>query len=383
MRLRYTKTLGALLAVAFVTGCATESSSTSVDVNEFNNQKQVIESQQYTITDLERRIQQQERELAAARATSTERSAGMASASSMSSELFPPDAKPGRCYARILTPAVFRTSEETVLAKEASQRIEVVPAEFETVTERVLVKEASTRLEIVPATYRTVTERVLVKPESVRFEEVPATYREESERVLVTPARTEWKRGPANSFSASGSVLDSRTTDTGEIMCLVEIPAVYKTVTRRVLATPATTREVAIPAEYRTVEKQVVAQPATTREVVIPAVYDTVEVTRQVRPASERRIDIPAEYTTVTRREKVSEEILDWREVVCEVNLDRANVSTLQTELKDAGYYRGPVDGIIGPMTLSAANSYASSKGLPVGTNYIAVETIKSLGLVF
>ena len=45
-------------------------------------------------------------------------------------------------------------------------------------------------------------------------------------------------------------------------MCLVEVPATYKTVTKTVLKTPATTRKVETPAEYTTVRKQVMKTPA-------------------------------------------------------------------------------------------------------------------------
>jgi len=41
-------------------------------------------------------------------------------------------------------------------------------------------------------------------------------------------------------------------------MCLVEIPATYKTISKQVLKTPASTRSRDIPAEYRTVQKRVV-----------------------------------------------------------------------------------------------------------------------------
>ena len=40
---------------------------------------------------------------------------------------------------------------------------------------------------------------------------------------------------------------------TGEIMCLVEVPATYKTISKEVLVSPATTRTVEIPAVYKTV----------------------------------------------------------------------------------------------------------------------------------
>ncbi len=366
-----------LAGAALLSACAastTETESVSTD-----SSQEIINTQRSTIGDLQRQLELRDRELRDARAASN----ATPMPASSNNELFPPNALPGHCYARILTPAVYTTSNETVLARGASERVEIIPATYETVTERVLIKEASTRLEVIPARYETVTERVLVEPEKTKIVEVPATYRNESEQVLVTPARTEWKRGPAASFANSSAVLDSRTTDTGEIMCLVDVPAVYKTVTRRVVDTPAGTREITEPAVYKTVEKRVLAQPATTREVVVPAEYGTVEVTRVVRPATERRVEIPAEYTTVTKREKVSEESLDWREVVCDVNLNRDNVSDLQAALREAGYYKGPVDGVIGPMTLGAANGYAKANGLPTGSNYIAINTTKALGLKF
>lgn len=294
--------------------------------------------------------------------------------------LFPSNPVPGQCYARVLTPATYNMASERVLVKEASESVEITPAQFETVTERVLVKEASTRIEFVPATYETVSEQVLVRQASTRIEQVPATYRTVTEQVLVTPARTEWKRGPASSFA---SVLDSRSTDTGEIMCLVEVPAVYETVTRQVVDRAATTREIVVPAEYRTITREVVATPATTREVNVPAEYSTVEVAQEVRPAQERRVAIPAEYSTVTQREKVTDEQLEWRQVVCEVNLTAGNVTALQRALQSKGNYAGPIDGILGPMTLSGANSYARAQGLPVGTNYIANEVVENLGLEF
>jgi hypothetical protein len=164
-------------------------------------------------------------------------------------------------------------------------------------------------------------------------------------------------------------------------MCLVEVPATYKTVEKRVLVTPARTNTIEIPAEYKTVTKTVVKQPATTREVMIPAKYDTVTVTKLAAPASEKRISIPAEYQTVTRTNKATEESMEWRQVMCEVNMTRDNVRALQQELADRGYYKIGVDGIIGSQTLSAARRYALDKNLPAGSNYIPIEVIKSLNL--
>ena len=102
----------------------------------------------------------------------------------------PPNAKPGECYARVLIPAVYERTTETVLKKEASERIEVVPARFEWVEERVLVKEASKKIEVVPPKYKLVEEKVMVTPASSRLEEVPAKYEWTEEKLLVKPAQT-------------------------------------------------------------------------------------------------------------------------------------------------------------------------------------------------
>ncbi len=89
--------------------------------------------------------------------------------------------------------------------------------------------------------------------------EVPAVYNTVTERVLDQPARTEWKRGTGigsgKGVSYGGAaatverfgdlkVIETRVEDTGEVMCLVEIPASYKTIEKQMLVTPASTRVV-------------------------------------------------------------------------------------------------------------------------------------------
>ncbi len=276
--------------------------------------------------------------------------------SSASGDLYPPNARPGECYARML-----------------------IPGESRTVTEKVLKKEASERVEIVPATYKTVTKRVLVKPETTKLVSVPAKYGTKTERIQISEATTVWKKGAgtmaagAGAGAAGGSsaaaivdrfgnqkIIGSRVTDTGELMCLVEVPA-----------------------QYRTVTKTVLVSPASTKTVTSPAVYKTVEVTELVTAAQEKRIAIPEEYGTVTRTEQVRGEQLTWVPVLCQVNMTTGNVSTLQSALKKNGCYTCNVDGVMGPCTFRGAQCYAKKKGLPYGTNFVTVETIRALGLKF
>ena len=293
-------------------------------------------------------------------------------------DLFPPNPVPGHCYARVLLPATYDVSEEKLLIKEAEQAIEIDEAKYEWGEELVLVKEASTRIETIPAEYETVTERVLVKPAGRELVTIPAKYEITTERVLDKPAHTVWKRSSGPIDNALKTTYDERT---GEVMCLVEVPATYRTIEKRTLIAPASSKEVITPAQYKTVKKRVLKTPAQTREIHIPAEYKTIKVQKLVQPARERRVKIPAQYETVTKRTKVSDELLVWREVLCEINMTDSVIRSIQEQLGQSGDYDGRVDGLFGPKTLRAVNSYAKARNLPVGINYIAIDTAKALGV--
>ncbi len=358
------------LAAAVASGC-TGMQSTGDESAEIAKYRQELAARDARVASLEDELRKQRSAAETARLAA-------ADAAAPASDLFPPDPRPGNCYARVLIPAQYETTNEKVLVRGASERVEVAPPVYEWVTERVLIEEESRELEVVPAQYEWTEERVLVKPAATKLVEVPARYETVTEKVLDKPAHTVWKRSRSPIAGALKTTVDQST---GEVMCLVEVPATYKTVSKTVQVEPATTREVEIPAEYKTVKRRVVSRPAQTREVVIPAKYETVTVQKLVKPAQEKRIQIPEEWDTITKTSKVRDDRLVWRDVVCEVNMTRGLAESLQQELRKSGHYNGPLDGVFGPQTLAAVNDYAESKGLPVGDGYIPVETIKALGL--
>ena len=384
-RLSYNK-FGGVLAAALLTiaGCSTDGGNESVVVAEANggcDSCSLLGDREARIRSLENELSSRDSTIVALRSQldSGSSATSTAVASAGAGGLFPPNAKAGECYARILLPETYSTSQERVLVKEASERFDVIPASYENTTERVLVKEESTRLEVVPAEYEMVTETVTVRPASTRIIEVPATYKTINEQVLDKPATTVWKKGSASSYGTAA--LSETVNATGELMCLVEVPATYKTVSRQIIDTPATTREVTEPAVTKTVERRVVSRPASTREVTIPAVYDEVTVTKLVTPASQRQIEIPAEYRTVTKRELVSAAKMEWQTVMCDINATPSNIRALQTALQEKGYNVGGVDGRLGPTTFKAVNAYAKSLGIPSGRNYVPVDLLKKLDL--
>jgi len=428
-----------------------------------------------------------------------------------------PDAQPGECYTKVITPPVFDVSTEEVVIQEASERIEtveavydtvektmivkeasegfkvtdpvfetqvetveVVPAdqvwtstigdqvlpaspdalehigrsgvdieavspgscfteyfidtEYETRTRRVLVKEASEKITIVPAEFETVEERVEIKEASTEVVDVPAVYRTETESVLVEPSRNVWQHC---------GLVERTDATAGEIMCLVKVPERYETLTKTVLDKPAATKTVSIPAVFKTIkieklvtpakevreevpaeyetvsrrvkisdpvffwlakdaeadakakptgrvvclderpaemytiERQVVAEKATAVAEAQAASYETVAVEELVSPASERRIVIPARTRTVTSRVETSPGQLEWKQVLCEVDMTKETIVSIQSALQREGFNPGGIDGIIGRATLDAMERFQSEKGL--GRGGITLEALEQL----
>jgi hypothetical protein len=339
---------------------ATETTSTGTSDAALAEKDSEISSLQSTIDRLKQSL-----------AGDSQKSAAAAGVSG--TELLPPNAKPGECYARVFIPPQYKTEQVNVVRREATSRIETTPPKFTWADEQVLVRDASERLEVVPATYGWVEEQLLVSPASSRLETVPAVYDNVSEKILDKPAHTVWKKG-------SGPI--TRVDEaTGEIMCLIEVPATYKTVTKRAQVKPATTREIEIPAQYKTVKKRVMKTPPTTRKVEIPAEYKTMRVRKLAEPAKSKTIPIPEVTDTVTKRTMTTDGRVEWRPILCKTNTTPDIVARIQTALDKAGHNPGPIDGVIGRQTMAAVTSYQKAKGLATGG--ITINTLKSLGVMY
>jgi Putative peptidoglycan binding domain len=293
----------------------------------------------------------------------------------------PPSARPGECYVNIHNKPVTESATQQVLKTAASQKIDIIPASYAEGEETILVKPATTRLEVVPATYGTAEEQVLVKPASKRLVPVDAVFEDRSEQVLVSEASSFWKRSTVAEAARSGAT-EQIAGDDGYVMCLIEKPAVYKTVTNKVMTKGPGTREEEIPAEYTTVTKTVLKTPATTREVEVPAEYAKVKTTKLVSAASEKVTDIPATYDTVTSTKTVSAGSWEWRQILCATNSTPTKMQEIESALSAAGQNPGTVDGVVDGNTLNAIQAYQGTKGLPVDKGrYINIQTVKALGI--
>jgi hypothetical protein len=244
------------------------------------------------------------------------------------SEELPPFAEPGKCYARCIIPDQFEFKEEQVIDK---------PAYFKT--------------EVIPPVYGTVYDTVVVKKSFVKKIFIPAEYEVTTEDVLVKPATTKWQKGKADANCLSANPADC------QVWCLVEVPAVYRKVTKKVLKTPASTREELVPAEVKVVERKVLLEPAKTNRVEVPATYKTVMKKVLAKKGGYQ----------------------EWREVLCADKLDEQRILAIQKALKSEGYDPGPLDNVFGTKTKEALIKFQQDKGLPVGN--LNMETLKALGV--
>lgn len=241
---------------------------------------------------------------------------------------YPPNAVPGKCYARCIAPDKIEIKEEQVIDKPATIKIEKIPARYETVYDTVVVNPAFKKSVVTPAVYETITEDK-----------------------LVTPGSQKWVKGKADKNCLSSNPKDC------EVWCLKEVPAVYEKVTRKVEKIAAITNEIEIAAVTKVLPRK-----------------------KLVEPARENKIEVPATYKTVmTKVVTAKGGYQEWKEVMCEQNVIDNKVAEIQTALKREGYDPGPIDNQMGGKTKEALIKFQQDKGLPVGN--LNLETLKSLGV--
>lgn len=322
-------------------------------------------------------------------------------------------ARPGQCFHEHASAAKYKTVTERVLVSEASEQIKLIDAKYEWVEQRVMVSPETRKLVEVPAKYETVKDRILVENAKTVWKrgngsiekidaatgdvmclvEVPAVYKSVERRVTKSPATTRVVTEPAKYETIRVKKLVSEAREER-----VTIPAKYKTITKTVLDSDAshiwhlvetkgnfgekTGNVICLrekPAKMGTISKRVLRTPASVQRVEIPAKYTTKRVRAVVSEASEQRVTVPAKTDTITKTVKISDARLEWRPILCQVNMTTDNVREVQTALKRAGYNPGPIDGYMGRGTMSAIESYQRAKGLATGG--LTYDTMNRLGL--
>ena len=237
---------------------------------------------------------------------------------------------PGTCYKEYFTPETYKTVKEEIVTQKETTKTKVIPAQYEMV-EKVI--------EIKPASKKTIT--------------IPATYGYTEERVLIEKEKTVWKKGTNPAQKLDGA--------TGEIMCLVKVPAKYKIIKKKVVKTPATTKVVEIPAVSKTIKVKKLVSAAKTENITIPEVKSTIEKRVKDRELSfswirvGNSVDRGLHYTgheiclvaSPAKTQRVTKTVLDvpasTREVTIEPTYKTIKVKKLVEEAKEI---KTPIEAI-------------------------------------
>ena len=309
------------------------------------------------------------------------------------------------------------------------------PEKYKTIIEKIVTKEERVTNEIIPAKYAMVEKTIEVEPAYKKTITVPATYEYKEDKVLIEKAKTVWKKGVNPAQKLNGA--------TGEIMCLIKVPAKYKIIKKKVVKTPATTKIIEVPAVTKIIKVKKLISEASSKQVTIPAVTQTIEkkvldkkadfswikvgnnvpkkwnytghqiclvetpaqhrkitktvletnasvkevpiqpsykvvkVKKLVEEAQEIKTPIKAEYKMLTKKEKISDAYQSWERILCQTNMNKAVILKIQNALKEKGYNPGKIDGALGRGTRVALDKYQRDNSLATGG--ITYETLNAL----
>jgi Putative peptidoglycan binding domain len=295
------------------------------------------------------------------------------SAQTMQSGQLPQSARPGQCFGRVLVPATYRNEAMSVVTREAYEQIQVSDPTFRQDVQQVTTSDAYKRYVVSEPTFRTENQTIVTRPAHERLVVSPAAFGTRTETVMIREPRLVWRAG---SNLSGVRRMDSAT---GEIFCLVEEAAVTQTVTRYVQTQPARITRQPVREETTTIQRRILATPATVREIDVPGTYQNVTVHTLVNQAGERRTPVAEQRGSVNRQVLETGERYEWVPVVCETTPPGAfSTSDAQRVLKSKGLYRGSIDGVAGPQTTAAIREYQRVNRLP-GNGVLTTETARLL----
>jgi hypothetical protein len=222
-------------------------------------------------------------------------------------------------YAEV--PATYEWREEKVLVREATKAVTKTSSRSVSVVVPQLRREAYKELRVVPATFETVEETVVVTPEREEDVFVPATFKKVVEKIKVAEAHkqivnVEDKKNcytvteSAERFVQVEKLIVDKPASVEKRIC----PAVTKRVSVTRVKVPAHVEEVLVPAVYEDIKLRNI-EPTKLTLVDVPAVYATISKEFEVTPASKRRVDVPEKTETVVKSVIVEPATIKWKKV--------------------------------------------------------------------
>ncbi len=281
-----------------------------------------------------------------------------------------------QCWGQVTVAPATRKKSTQVVTSPGQTRYKISQARIRNEQLPVVVKEGSQSYKLEEPQYVEVTEKVKVQEEYKRLRVEPAVYETKEEQVLVESARI----GLRPCAALGTRLVKSTSGSQPSAQCSYEIPARYRTVLTQKLVKPESITEEVVPAVYKTITKKVVAEQAKVTPIEIPPA--TVQMPFASVEAPSSATAEPVQAVTM-KLEVVEHEIrapqLTWNRVICERDLSPGLIEAMQSGLKREGWMQGNPDGKLGPQTYSAAKDFQRSKGIE--SEYITYQLLEWLGI--
>lgn len=283
-----------------------------------------------------------------------------------------PTIQPGECWVQaVIDPKPVKKPLDIVV-RDAVNDIDITPAKLERSHQEIIVREGGITYRIEPPVYKRITEKVLVRPELRRSVVVPAVFEEREEQILIEDERTVLERC---TFSTVRSTKDAPV----QPLCAKQIPAKYKTIKRKILVQPETTREIVEPAVYKDVSRWVLETPARAVPIELPPKTAHIRVQNIASAEQINEQQLPPEIMRLMTTQYEGEPRLAFRRAVCDHELTPTLVQAIQQALQQANFDPGRVDGKFGKRTQEAMLNYQRHHGLAQGA--LTYETLEHLGV--
>lgn len=130
-------------------------------------------------------------------------------------------------------------------------------------------------------------------------------------------------------------------------MCLIEVPAEYKTIASKVIVASARAQTQKHNAEYKDVERHVMIETPKMLKKRIPVEYKTITIKKVAQKTQASCVETPSTYQTVTSHVKVTNSELEWRNTLCKTNTTGDVMRHLQRVLFSFRAYLGAIDGVL------------------------------------
>ena len=227
-------------------------------------------------------------------------------------EALPKNPKPNTCYVRCIIPEQYGTDTKRIVSRPTYKRLEKVPAEYKTIEETIMVKPASKRYVYIPAEFKTVTEEIRIEDPYDEVTIIPAKLGVKTEDIETRPKVAKWE------YQSSIENCKSKDPRDCMVLCFVEHPAEYRTVTSQTVEVDATYTKAPRGGKMMTITKQEIVKDAGCQEVEIPADYKVITKRVLVKNEDVRTIEVPAEYdeVSITTVSNVNTDPV-WEEIEC------------------------------------------------------------------